>query len=91
MPLFLVRKGLSMNENKMSGAGRARQSLATSNTNWPRATRCRLRAARGGYELKTSAAFNRSAFGVGLCLTGRSRGRLHVRIAPAKPSAAPLN
>ena len=91
MPLFLVRKGLSMNENKMSGAGRSRQSLAASRTNSPRATRCRLRAARNGYAVKNAFASNRLVFGVGLCLTGRSRGRLHVRIASATPSVAPLN
>jgi len=51
----------------MSGQGCSRQSLAAAQTNWPRATSCRLRAARNGYAVKTIAASNRRAFGVGLC------------------------
>jgi hypothetical protein len=59
----------------MSRQGCSRQSLAAAPTNWPRATSCRLRAARSGYEVKAVAASNRRAFGVGLCLTNWSSRR----------------
>jgi hypothetical protein len=59
----------------MSGQGCSRQSLAACGANWPRATSWRLRAARSGYAVKTVAASNRRAFGVGLCLTNWSSRR----------------
>ena len=59
----------------MSGQGCSRPSLAACGTNWPRATSCRLRAARSGYAVKTVAAPNHRVFGVGLCLTNWSSRR----------------
>jgi hypothetical protein len=67
----------------MSGQGCSRQPLAACGTNWPRATSCRLRAARSGYAVKTVAASNRRVFGVGLGLTNWSSRRLQAPLVGA--------
>jgi hypothetical protein len=71
----------------MSGQGCSRQPLAACGTNWPRATSCRLRAARSGYAVKTVAASNCRAFGVGLCLTNWSSRRPQAALVGALRAA----